>query len=391
MSGETFGQQLRGWRARRGLSLRRLAELVSYDHSYLWELETGRKPASLAAAKACDRALATGGHLQALLEVEADDVEEQVKRRQFLGLGTAAVVGGIGIDTLPTGRPAWAATSIAEVRHTLGHLQALERRFGSGPLVPLIQAQVTDLVAAMDAGADSADVLELAGWAHMLAGWMHFDAGDPDTARRLYTDAHLIADMIGDRSTKARVAAAMSMQACHLGQAHKAVRLAQMGAEHLPTRGRAAALLAAREARGWALLGAEQQARAALHRAMDAHNGGQVLAWAEFFTEGEMFAAAGQVADSLGHHQEAADLLAQGLTDTELPPRAWASFALIRAATLARGGNGQEAISAAEQVMPHFARVSSARVRHQLTALLGLLPADDPRTAGWQQQLEQGQ
>jgi DNA-binding transcriptional regulator YiaG len=41
-----FCQLLRHLRHRRGLSLRQFAQLVHFSHTYLWEIESGRKPAT---------------------------------------------------------------------------------------------------------------------------------------------------------------------------------------------------------------------------------------------------------------------------------------------------------------------------------------------------------
>jgi hypothetical protein len=75
-------EELRRWR---GLSLRRLVRTVNYSHTYLWEVETGRKPPTLAMAAAVDRALDAGGELAALV------VERLVDEPASAGsLGSAA-------------------------------------------------------------------------------------------------------------------------------------------------------------------------------------------------------------------------------------------------------------------------------------------------------------
>src|SRR5690349_17544302 len=85
---ESVGEALRRWRRRRGLTLRALARQINYSHVYLWQVESGSKPALPAFIKACDDRLAANGELVALAEREGD-----VKRRAFLAAGlTAAAV-----------------------------------------------------------------------------------------------------------------------------------------------------------------------------------------------------------------------------------------------------------------------------------------------------------
>jgi len=193
--------------------------------------------------------------------------------------------------------------------------------------------------------------------------------------------------MAGDRSMVARTAAAMSMQAARLARPGDAVRLARMGAAPLPKRGRAAALLGMREARGWSLAGAHREARAAVCRAMDAHSGGAVLPWAGFFTEGELTAAAAQVAGDLENWGEAEALTSRALSDQGLRPRARASFSLYRAEVIARRGDISGALEATAEVMPTLGRLSSARVRRQVAAVPEVLPPEDPQVTGWREQL----
>lgn len=55
-------------RRERGLSLRGLARLVNYSHTYLWEIETGRKPPTMHFAGSVDATLQAGGRLAELVE-----------------------------------------------------------------------------------------------------------------------------------------------------------------------------------------------------------------------------------------------------------------------------------------------------------------------------------
>jgi tetratricopeptide (TPR) repeat protein len=59
----SFGRELRQCRQAAGLSLRQLAARVGYDHSYLSQVERGRRPGSADLARLCDRELGTGSRL----------------------------------------------------------------------------------------------------------------------------------------------------------------------------------------------------------------------------------------------------------------------------------------------------------------------------------------
>ncbi|MGK5549258.1 XRE family transcriptional regulator, partial [Streptomyces sp. URMC 127] len=66
---EQAGEQLRRLRRERGVSLVKLARLAFYSKGYLSKVENGEKPLTLELARACDRALETGGALELLVPV----------------------------------------------------------------------------------------------------------------------------------------------------------------------------------------------------------------------------------------------------------------------------------------------------------------------------------
>ncbi|MGW4027502.1 helix-turn-helix domain-containing protein, partial [Streptomyces sp. NPDC005009] len=54
------GQELRGWRGRRGMSLSALAQAAHYSKGYLSKIENGDKPMTPDVARRCDAVLETG-------------------------------------------------------------------------------------------------------------------------------------------------------------------------------------------------------------------------------------------------------------------------------------------------------------------------------------------
>lgn len=71
---ETYGQAVRRHREHLNLSLRELARQIPTDHSYLSQIERGKRRGSIGIAEACDRALSTGGELATLFLTTASPV-----------------------------------------------------------------------------------------------------------------------------------------------------------------------------------------------------------------------------------------------------------------------------------------------------------------------------
>jgi len=69
-----WGPALRAARQARHVSLRGLQALVSYDFTYLGQVERGEKPGSREVAARCDAALETGGTLTAAYEASVEAV-----------------------------------------------------------------------------------------------------------------------------------------------------------------------------------------------------------------------------------------------------------------------------------------------------------------------------
>lgn len=130
-----FGTLLRHFRTARGMSLRRLAYVVNFDHGYIGQVERRKRAGSLQLAQRCDEALAAAGDLvrafqsgrsrptahrkptlkaspalewAPILSATPAEGEEPVDRRSLLtgaGLSLAATtVGGLAAASPSTGR-----------------------------------------------------------------------------------------------------------------------------------------------------------------------------------------------------------------------------------------------------------------------------------------------
>jgi hypothetical protein len=200
------------------------------------------------------------------------DVEiDPVRRRDFLTVTTALAtsVNLPEIEPLSKGdRPRAVERYLSETSQTLAQLDSLEKKFGSGTLLPLVEQQVSELTDLLDSNIEHLGVVSLAASAHELAAWMNYDAGDHGRARYLYREALYLAQIVNDKDLICRIAVGMSMQSCDLSRPVEAVRLSQMGQETHTNSARSLSVLAMREARGWAMLRAQREAETSVRRAM---------------------------------------------------------------------------------------------------------------------------
>jgi transcriptional regulator with XRE-family HTH domain/Flp pilus assembly protein TadD len=158
---EPVGRALRRWRRMRGLSLRTLAAQINYSHVYLWQVETGAKPALPDLVKACDHRLEANGELVSLAHREGD-----VNRRAFLAASlTAAAVPLLN----PSEATAFVNDQLWKVYAATSAKEAL---------LPLVNAHLSLIE-------DARVRMSLL----QLAGEIHFDTNRYADARSCYADA----------------------------------------------------------------------------------------------------------------------------------------------------------------------------------------------------------
>ncbi|MDB1088171.1 transcriptional regulator [Streptomyces sp. ACA25] len=163
------------------------------------------------------------------------------------------------------------------VRATTEALVALDRRWGSGHVRPVVVHYLDSVVAVLLAGAYRESVgRELFGAAARLtelAGYMAVDTGLPGLAQRYYIQALRLSQAAGDRGFGGYVlAAGMSHLAARLGNPREVVQLARAAQEGARGRvtPRAETMFLAAEARGHAQLGDGEACRRAAGRALAA-------------------------------------------------------------------------------------------------------------------------
>lgn len=342
MSSETFGEALGRIRLEQGLSFRQLAKLVPYHHVYLWELETGRKPVTSAAAALCDRALGAGGRLTSLaarnsaasataapeigLEFPSswaegiDSVAElwrhDAERRQVLQTAVFAASAFAppvmrwltatesDVPTRDTGRTV-GMPHVETIREMVGCYRRLDNRFGGGhtrgAVVRYLDIEVCPLLrdGRYDAKTGTA-LVSVTAELTQLAGWMTYDCGLHGLAQRYFIQALRLAKAADDAALGAEIMAGMSHQAVYLGHAAIGVDLAR-SARTAAVRAGVPALVAesqVMEAHGHARGGDERSCAASLRsaeRTLDRADRTRDPNWISYFDQAYLSAKFGHL------------------------------------------------------------------------------------------------
>lgn len=212
-----------------------------------------------------------------------------------------------------------------------------------------------------------------------LAGWLHFDAGRYEQAQFFYGEALRAAQLADDLSLEVHTLASMHILSRYRDRPREAIQLIQL-AQHRATgwaTPRLAALLATREAAGWAQLGEATASRKAMHRAYHTfHSDVQDddPAWISFFDSAELSAASatassylGQVDQAIAAEQSAVD----GLSAKCQRNRALYSVRL--GISLLDARDQVRACEVVQPVLPLFNEVRSARTHAHLGKFLNSL------------------
>ncbi|WP_256177438.1 tetratricopeptide repeat protein [Kitasatospora aureofaciens] len=355
-----------------------------------------------------------------------DEENDDVRRRTFLAGGSAALATVIGID-----RPAGAATGSGPGRGAATAMPITARpALGAGgfatapglfdpvgafvpgrrgPVPPLrkvgtaevlgVEQAVRDIRLADDVhGGDT--LFELAGrslrTAYVLlnegdynaeterrlqagagelaisVGWLAHDSNRLADARSLYAEALATARMAGDSALEAHVFSNSAFLARDAGRPREALRAAQAGqvaARQLDS-DRLLALLAMREAGGWAVLQDRAACERALARAYTLFDRGPSEAdpeWMSFFGEAEIAGLQSQCWSALGDWDRASDQARLAIT---LQEPHFVRNRVLYTAELAHNRLGQGDLAGAAHhgsaAVALFGEVRSARIRSML-------------------------
>jgi transcriptional regulator with XRE-family HTH domain len=330
-----------------GLPFLVFARRAGFSESHLRSVENGNRPVTLAAARAYDRALVTGGRFAAAftrsLEVAGQDEEPAVTwdragtlsamtqlvngggvdRRAFAAASGAALtvlavrwrsaLGGPGLAEARGSRQVSPAL-VAHVEERLGHLRHLDDELGSGDLAGLANSELALIVRLLRNGSypdkTGRRLYGLAAEACRQAAWDYFDQHHQQAARRYFEAALRASATADDPVTGAYALSFAAVQSYSTEQPQQAVSLletAQAAVNHAATP-RMKAMLAARSARAVSKTGSRlgcahflHQARAALDRGPHPDDP-EFLYWV---SQGEIEMIAGSSALDLGDPAQA--------------------------------------------------------------------------------------
>ncbi|MFI2612617.1 helix-turn-helix domain-containing protein [Kitasatospora sp. NPDC018619] len=401
-SGE-FGPELRRRRIAAGLTLTRLAELLSYSKGHLSKIERGHKPPPPQLARRCDVQLDAGGELERLLagpgraesewsagaartgpggEPEAPTGTRRpggLGRRQLFAVGATSLLGGGLAASLPaaaSAAPVAESLPVEVFRAQFDQMRQLGQCAVPGTLIPLLTAQ-TRTVCELAAQADRVNrerLLVLAARYGEYTGWMAQEADDNVSALRWTARAVELAEAGGDRDLASYALVRRALITFYAGDAAQTVQLVEPAQDDaLPPRIRG--LAAQREAQGHALAGDRSACLRSLDRARD------LLARAESENAGAPLLGTTHLADpaavvtgwclyDLGRPGQAAEVL-----DHEYPRipvhavRSRARYGIRRALAHAAAGEPERACELAAELLPLVPALRSATIRTDVCRL----------------------
>jgi tetratricopeptide (TPR) repeat protein len=316
--------------------------------------------------------------------------ESDVLRRAFMTGGSATVAATLGLTAALGGDAARpprrvGAAEASAVEEAVRRIRLLDDRYGADGLYQRAAQPLQAAYALLDASTQrraTADRLQVgAGELAITVGWLAHDSGRVEDARSHYAEALATARFCGDPALEAHAFCNMSFLARDSGRPREAVRTAQaaqQAAQQLSSP-RLSALLALREAGGWAGLGDQSGCEQALARAQTLFERGPSDAdseWMSFFGEAELEGLEAQCWSALGEWDRAAEHArrAADLTDPHFT-RNLALYTAELAGDLAHSGRPDEAAAASLRVLDLLDEVQSARIHSMLsTTARALLP-----------------
>ncbi|MEU9042565.1 MULTISPECIES: helix-turn-helix transcriptional regulator [unclassified Kitasatospora] len=402
VSSSEFGPELRRRRIAAGLTLTRLAELLSYSKGHLSKIERGHKPPPPELARRCDarlgadgelerllpsRAVApaesdTGGDGEPLLRVDREGVRWSgaMGRRQLLAAGATSLLGGGLAAALPPAAPTAViaeSTPVEIFRVQFDQMRQLGQTGDPGTLLPLLTVQTHTLCElAVQTDAVNRDrLLVLAARYAEYAGWMAQEADDTPLALSWTARAVELAQAGGDHDLASYALVRRALVAFYAGDATQTVQLVEPAQDgSLPPRIRG--LAAQREAQGHALAGDHtaclrslDRARELLARADAETDGGAPVLGTTNLTD-PAAVVTGWCLYDLGRPGQAAEVLdRECLRIPAQAVRSRARYGLRRALAHAAVGEPERACELAAELLPLVPALRSATIRSDVRRL----------------------
>ncbi|MFD9124384.1 tetratricopeptide repeat protein [Kitasatospora sp. NPDC059571] len=266
-----------------------------------------------------------------------DEENDDVRRRTFLTGGSTALAAALGLDgpaaaadrpgdpqplpaapapaAVPAPRKVGAA-EVSGVEQAVRDIRLLDDAHGADALFELAGQSLRSAYVLLNDGEYSAAterrLQACAGELAISVGWLAHDSNRLADARSFYSEALATARMAGDSALEAHVFCNIAFLARDAGRPREALRAAQAGQAAANGLGsdRLLALLALREAGGWALLQDRSGCDRALARAYGLFDRGVCAAdpeWMSFFGEAELAGLEAQCWSALGEWDRASE------------------------------------------------------------------------------------
>lgn len=257
-----------------------------------------------------------------------DEENDDVRRRSFLSGGPTALAAVLGLDTparaaapptvfarIPTPRKVGSA-DVLVVDQAVREIRLADDVHGADTLFDLAGQRLRGAYELLNEGTYSLTterrLQSTAGELAISVGWLAHDSNRLADARSFYAEALATARMADDAALEAHVFCNSAFLARDAGRPREALRAAQAGqsaARHLDS-DRLLALLAMREAGGWALLQDRPACERALIRAHTLFDRGECESdpeWMSFFGEAELAGLEAQCWSALGDWDRASE------------------------------------------------------------------------------------
>lgn len=419
-----FGAELRHRRLVRGLSQERLGRLVHFSGALVGKIEKSERFPSPGFCERADAVLETGGVLTRMLHSSleqdrpepgdrpddlataslrwADDAttavrlscrmwQVEVGRRSVLA-SAAPVTGAFAVPLVswsrvePEALPSGGARRIGQgevdaLWAMCGSLADADHRLGGGyarsTLMHYLDAVVRPLL--LDAVFDERVGRGLLGAAARLCdlcAFMSFDSAEQGLAQRYFVQALRLARASGDRALGGHILGDMAMQAHHLGEAGRALELAEAGyragrAAGSPSTAARCAVLAGR---AHALRGdaaAAARSRLLAERRLDASAAEPEPRWIRFFTPAQLAVECQYIASDLGDHREVRRIAGMlGAPAGDMQRRRVLSAATLADAHLnPADGDVERACAVLTDVLPAMPALTSVRARDRVAGV----------------------
>ncbi|HUR02496.1 MAG TPA: hypothetical protein VM347_08150 [Nonomuraea sp.] len=324
-------------------------------------------------------------------------VESEVSSDAWNDSMVTWLVNPVSIPRRPADGKLVTAGSVEAVRETTAMFAKLDYRFGGGharstviqyiaiEIEPLLKHVTPDTALGKQFLSETAAMLR-------LAAWMAYDTGRHGLAQRYMTRALLLAREAGNRMLGGRILAGMSHQANYLGHyamAANLARAASMGANGVATH-TAMALFNAMEARAPASQGDEAGCTRALGEAerwFERRTPEDDPVWLKYFDEAELAAEFAHCFRDLGHHHRARDRVLESVALSEaLYVRSLSFVRTILATSHVAGGDLEQGIAIAREVVATVADLRSARTRRYVREFVNQLAryGNDPLVRDFQ-------